>query len=160
MNLRFSGSNQESARQEWENVIRSFTIVAVACGLLLLVSGSARAQGPYVRPQISPYSRPALSPYLNLFRGGNPAINYYGLVRPQEEFNSSIQELHNELHATQTGMVNPTMSTNLPVTGHPTRFFSQGAYFFTHLGSGSRTSGTPTPGVVSARPGTPASMPR
>lgn len=29
---------------------------------------------------------PSISPYLNLARGGNTAINYFGIVRPQFEF--------------------------------------------------------------------------
>jgi hypothetical protein len=98
-----------------------------------------------------------LSPYLNLLHGGSPAINYYGLVRPQEEFNNSIQEIQNEIHATQSGIMNSSVNTTLPVTGHPTRFFSHGGYFFTHLGTSNRTTGTPTPGVVTGRPGTPVS---
>ena len=133
----------------------------VTSGIILLVGvDRVGAQGPYGRPQTSPYARPALSPYLNLLHGGSPAINYYGLVRPQEEFNTSIQGLQNEIHATQSGMINPSMSTALPVTGHRTQFFSHGGYFFTHLGTGSRTSGTPIPGAVSARPGTPVASPR
>jgi len=141
-------------------VNRVVAVVAAACGLMAVVVGRAGAQGPYVRPQTSPYARPTLSPHLNLLHGGSPAINYYGLVRPQEEFNNSIQEIQTEIHATQSGMMNPAVTTALPVTGHPTRFFSHGSYFFTHLGTGNRSSGTPMPGVVSGRPGTPVSTQR
>ena len=141
-------------------MIRLIAIFAATWGFLLVDVGSVGAQGPYVRPQTSPYARPALSPYLNLLHGGNPAINYYGLVRPQEDFNTSIQGIQNELHATQSGLLNPTMSTALPVTGHPTQFFSHGGYFFTHLGSGNRSTGTPTPGATLGRPGTPVALPR
>jgi hypothetical protein len=139
---------------------RGIAALTSVFGLLVLGSCLARAQGPYVRPQTSPVSRPPLSPYLNLFRGGNPAINYYGLVRPQQEFGNSIQEIQNEMHTPHTTMTNPASGTNLPVTGHPTRFFGHQGYFFTHLGGGSgnaRTGGgTPTPGAISARPGQPA----
>jgi hypothetical protein len=34
-----------------------------------------------------PFDRPAFSPYLNMFRSGNgPVMNYFGMVRPQQEF--------------------------------------------------------------------------
>jgi hypothetical protein len=134
--------------------------LASACGLLLLGACLARAQGPYVRPQTSPVARPALSPYLNLLRGGNPAINYYGLVRPQQEFGSAIQEIQNEMNAPHPLTTAANNTATLPITGHPTRFFSHQSYFFTHQGAGNgstRTNGTPTPGAVSARPGQPAS---
>ena len=141
-------------------MIRIMAIVVAWWAFLLVGVGPVGAQFPYVRPQTSPYARPALSPYLNLLRGGNPAINYYGLVRPQEDFSTSIQGIQNEIHATQSELVNSSTGAALPVTGHRTQFFSHGGYFFTHLGLGNRTSGTPTPGAVSARPGTPAASPR
>jgi hypothetical protein len=132
--------------------------VATICGLFMLGACVAHAQGPYVRPQTGPVARPALSPYLNLLHGGNPAINYYGLVRPQQEFGSAIQEIQNEMSAPHPMLTGANGATNLPITGHPSRFFSYQGHFFTHLGSGNggtRTSGTPTPGAVSARPGQP-----
>lgn len=134
--------------------------VALACGLLLLGVCLVHAQGPYVRPQTGPVARPALSPYLNLLRGGSPAINYHGLVRPQQEFGNAIQEIQSEMNAPHTAMTAPNNTTTLPITGHPSRFFSHQSYFFTHQGAGNggtRTNGTPTPGAVSARPGQPVS---
>jgi len=132
--------------------------IAIAIGMLVLGAGPALAQGPYVRPQTSPLARPALSPYLNLLHNGSPAVNYYGLVRPQQEFGSSLQEIQNEIRTPQTAPSASSGATSLPITGHPSRFFSHGSYFFSHLGSGSyRPSGTPTPGAVPARPGQPAS---
>jgi len=55
-----------------------------------LLTAPAQAQVPY-RP--GGYLPPAYSPYLNLLRQGNPAINYYGLVRPQIDFRNQIQGL-------------------------------------------------------------------
>lgn len=132
--------------------------VAGSVGLTLLGAIPVLAQGPYVRPQTSPASRPALSPYLNLLRNGSPAINYYGLVRPQQEFSSSLQEIQNEIRAPLTVSVNSNGSSSLPTTGHPSRFFSHGSYFFSHLNTGGnfRLTGAPTPGTTSARPGQPA----
>ena len=138
-------------------------IAAMAIGLLVLSAGPVRGQGPYVRPQTGPLSRPALSPYLNLLRSGSPAVNYYGLVRPQQEFGNSIQEIQNEMHAPLTAQTSPNSGTNLPITGHPSRFFSHGSYFFSHLSSSAgntRYTSPPTPGAVMARPGQPAMFPR
>lgn len=75
--------------------MRRLTWAALAIvGMFAWLDGqSARAQGPYVQPMTNPYARPAVSPYLNLARGGNPGINYYGIVRPQLQFNSSLLQL-------------------------------------------------------------------
>ena len=53
----------------------------------------AQGPGPYTRPQTgNPYAQPVFSPYLNLLRRGtNPAVNYYGLVRPEIDFRNSLQ---------------------------------------------------------------------
>lgn len=37
-----------------------------------------------------PGYRPTTSPYLNLLGRGNPAINYYGIVRPQQAFANAL----------------------------------------------------------------------
>lgn len=136
------------------------TITASLVGWLV-AAAMAPAQTPYTRPQTGPLARPALSPYLNLFRVGNPAINYYGLVRPQQEFGTSIQDIQNQMNAPHPAMTGPDGGAALPITGHPSRFFSHQSYFFTHLGTnsgGTRTPrGVPTPGTISARPGQPAS---
>jgi hypothetical protein len=57
------------------------TLLALAA---MLAAGVVYAQAP-IAPQAptQPYSPPVVSPYLNLLNRGNPAINYYGLVRPQ-----------------------------------------------------------------------------
>src|SRR5262249_10483647 len=69
--------------------------------------------------------RPVVSPYLNLARTGDPAVNYYGLVRPQIAFNRAIQNINNDINYIES---NP----NLPVqTGHAAGFMTQGRYFMT-----------------------------
>ncbi len=71
---------------------------AGAFAWLLLSSGEASAQ--YQRPpQASgPHGQP-VSPYLNLLnRRTNPAINYYGIVRPQVQFNQAIQQQQADLN--------------------------------------------------------------
>ena len=58
-------------------------------GLSPLAAGQASAQAPGAAPGVSPY--------LNLLRQGNSqALNYYGLVRPQVEFRSGIQQLQQQ----------------------------------------------------------------
>jgi len=91
---------------------RWLCLIVASAGFL--VGNPAWAQGPYVRPQPNPnnpYGQPVFSPYLNLGRSGsNPAVDYYGIVRPQVEFASSLQQLQSQelfnyatLSAGQTG---------------------------------------------------------
>jgi hypothetical protein len=76
--------------------------------LILAVPAGAYAQGqsapsyytpPVVRPSLQqPTFRPPVSPYLNLLNGGsNPAINYYGIVRPELRFQTQSQQLSQQL---------------------------------------------------------------
>jgi hypothetical protein len=108
-------------------------LVALA-GLLIGSAGQATAQYPYGRPptnpyaRSNPYARPALSPYLNLARGGDPAINYYGLVRPEQQFASAIQQLGQQISANQQ-QVNDLEDATLPTTGHPAQFMNTSHYF-------------------------------
>jgi hypothetical protein len=100
-------------------------------GILLLGLWSAvapvQAQGPAYNPPVSPY--------INLSRQfgnvNNPGIAYYGIVRPQQEFRSSIQRL--EFSTTTFGQaVSPQdQSAALPPTGHRVGFLNQSVYFQT-----------------------------
>jgi hypothetical protein len=93
--------------------------------------------------------RPRFSPYLNLLRpGGSPALNYYGLVRPEQQFRQSIGSLQGSVAANQqaisglqSGLEGP------PATGHSTQFLNYSGYFLNSGsgaagGMGSRPSGT------------------
>lgn len=115
--------------------------LACAVGLALACSGSARAQPGAPRP--------TFSPYLNLTRpGGTPALNYYGLVRPELQFRQSIQNLQGAVTANQQVIGNlQTGGTGVPTTGHPTQFLNYGGYF---LNSG----GTAAVGNYMGRPQT------
>lgn len=53
--------------------------------------GQSGQIGSYNRPRTN--TNPTISPYLNLDRGGNPAVNFYGLVRPQIDANRAFQQL-------------------------------------------------------------------
>jgi hypothetical protein len=113
--------------------MKRMLIAAVAA--IALGTGTARAQVPYSQPQLgNPYQRPTISPYLNMLRPGvNPALNYYGLVRPQVQTTRTLQTFQQELQ-TVAGALAPTTElgmqpNNLPTTGHRTTFYNYGTYF-------------------------------
>lgn len=112
--------------------------VAVSSLLLLLAgTGWAGAQSPYFPTRVgaNPYQQPTLSPYLNLLRAGDPAANYYLLVRPEfrqrslnAEFGSAILDLE------RRGPERPAVPADelvpaLPSTGHAAVFVNTGGYF-------------------------------
>ena len=113
----------------------------VLAGWLTGAAGSASAQFQYFQPQTAPFSQPPVSPYLNLFRGGNPGINYYGLVRPQVQAAQTFQQLQlqQQLQAQQSAQqaavsqqgiaLSPATQGPLPTTGHPA-YFNGTARFF------------------------------
>jgi hypothetical protein len=107
----------------------------ITTGLLALVLEltvslpQAAAQMPYQRPSTNPYNTPVFSPYLNLLRGGsNAAVNYYGLVRPEVQYNASLLQLQGQLQTVQSTVAGETYS-GLPYTGHPVQFMSFSHYF-------------------------------
>jgi hypothetical protein len=113
-----------------------FATVCAISVILTASAGSVSAQPPvpgrgYSRP-------PAFSPYLNLLRGGSsPAVNYYGIVRPQLDFRESIQNLSNQVDLNQQSIGNLAATGNaLPTTGHPTQFMNLGGYFMSNSGGG------------------------
>src|SRR5262245_51148744 len=99
--------------------------------------------------------RPPVSPYINLLRPGtNPAINYYGLVRPQVEFRNNILGLQQQVGAldTQVGIDEAGMAA-FPTTGHPVAFMNYSHYFGGTVGTGTGLGGrvvprTTTPAVI------------
>jgi hypothetical protein len=134
------------------------TTLALAALLVALAARPAHAQvlGSYA-PFTNPYARPPLSPYLNLNRGGIPAVNYYGLVRPQLQTERFIQQ--QEILAGQTAIAGS--ETVLYATGHPTRFLNYSQYFLSMGGGGVVGGGfqtvtggaTATAGTAPKRPG-------
>jgi hypothetical protein len=63
---------------------------AAAMLLSLAFAGSVSAQYPPAVAGGYPGYRPRTSPYLNLMGSRNPAVNYYGLVRPQQDFQNAM----------------------------------------------------------------------
>ena len=107
-----------------------------AAGTLFASVGNQPALAQMLNPQLgvpptTPYQGPAVSPYLNLFRRDTlPAVNYYGIVRPQFEFNNSLQQLQGQALQTRQE-VNAEAEQLAPSTGHPVQFQNQGRYFQT-----------------------------
>jgi hypothetical protein len=90
----------------------------------------ADAQFTYQRPQTNPYGTPAVSPYLNMVRAGtNPAINYYGLVRPQMDTARALQTLQQQYTFGVTNVPEDNAGNGLSITGHAVQFFNYGTYF-------------------------------
>jgi hypothetical protein len=80
----------------------------------------------------SQINRPTVSPYLNIARGGDPAINYYGLVRPQIAFGRAFQNVENNVTALQADAGQPSQ------TGQRSSFMTQSRYFMNNYSSGAR----------------------
>ena len=119
-----------------------------------LSPGVLHAQlGPYSPPQTyNPYARPTISPYLNMLRTNvNPALNYYGLVRPQMQTSRALQAFQQELLPVAGGLP-PAVeqasaaSSLLPTTGHRTSFYNYSTYFPSSTGTTGGTLGGMTPG--------------
>jgi hypothetical protein len=103
-------------------------LIPIALGTVLAISSfpvKTAAQPP--SPPVGPVIRPAFSPYLNLARqNGNPAVSYYGIVRPQIQIANQVQALQT-LAAPLTESV---VGGDQPlVTGNPFGFQNYRSYF-------------------------------
>ncbi len=110
-------------------IVLALTALATA-----LTLGAVNAQQPGM-PYTQPYSAPVLNPYLNLLNRGNPAINYYGIVRPQIQQGQQLQTLQfglnrtaAEVNAAETAATTPGV---LAATGHTVGFMTYTRYFNT-----------------------------
>jgi hypothetical protein len=121
------------------------------------VSGlQAQPPGPGRPLGLGPVTNPTVSPYLNLLRpGSSPAINYYGLVRPQVDFQQSIQALQMQMSGVQQTQ-DMMRGMDAGATGHPVYFLNYGGYFQTTTGG--RPVGTTGVGVGN-RTGTGINVP-
>lgn len=107
---------------------------------LALAAGAAQAQPPAVQTPTAPYSPPAFNSYLNLLnRNTNPAITYYGIIRPQVQQGQQLRMLQFGLTRTaeaeaateQALTAAPGASATLPDTGHVAGFMTYPKYFNT-----------------------------
>jgi hypothetical protein len=116
-------------------------VLTASAFFLTPILARAQAPAPYNRPQTNPFARPVFSPYLNLLRGGtNPAINYYGLVRPEIDFRNSILGLQQQVDA-QAAATATAEGAGALGTGHPTQFNNLSHYFNYQGGPGPRRPG-------------------
>ena len=135
-------------RRSGMRVVQGF----LALGLILVLApGSVRAQAP-----LGPYGpfgpRPTVSPYLNLLRRDTPQVlNYYGLVRPQQQFNANLQNLYQQQSLiTQQALAASEGGQLLPITGHQTRFLNQRhPYFGSGGGQAPANASTARPAMAS-----------
>lgn len=89
--------------------------------------GGSRPNRAFASARTPTNSRPTISPYLNLLRQGNPALNYYGLVRPEQEFRAANDQFRNqfsEVRSKVDELEKQEDTSNLGVTGHQVRFLS------------------------------------
>jgi len=139
--------------------MRNFSFpLATTGGILVLFASACPAQPPAFSPpgatQPAFISRPTISPYLNLTRrGGSTASNYYNLVRPQNQFYQSIQQIQQEVGAnTQDLSALQQPATGLRPTGFVAGFVTQRSYFMT-MGQG--TAARPPQPMMSLGGGQP-----
>lgn len=124
--------------------MRSPLLSVLISGVLVVTAADAvRAQPP--RGGVNPAARPKFSPYLNLTRTDvDPALNYYGLVRPQVNFFNSIQQLDQQQSALGDRMTQEfSAPSGLPATGHTAGFLNHSKYFFNRGGVGMAGGGQP-----------------
>ena len=133
--------------------MRSATILSL--GIALGLTSAAAAQ-----PR-SATGVPPTSPYLNLLRPGGTGINYYGLVRPEQDFRRNIANFQTQIAA--TGNDN---NAGEPVTGSAAGYQTHLRYFQTGGSRGASGSaagpmiqngvrGQPTPNPRSGRTAAP-----
>jgi hypothetical protein len=130
--------NQSDFMKHMSSSLLSLAVIAIA----LLAAEQAHGQGygqsrgfrggnsGFGRPAFG-QSRPAFSPYLNLLRGGNSTLsNYYGLVRPEQQFrriDSQLQSGFGELQYDVRDLQDPRYlyrGSTLQDSGHRAQFFS------------------------------------
>jgi hypothetical protein len=127
-------------------------LASVGLGGWLAAPASAQIGG-YQRPYQNPY--PAFSPILNMGAGGNPATNYFGIVRPQMQTAAALQQLQANqqlLMGNQAPGQTPALTADgqlvLPTTGHPVGFNDYSRYFplqgFRTGGTGNSGTGAPS----------------
>jgi len=113
------------------NTTLRFAAIAVTT---LVVTTLCQAQPA---PAVS--ARPTFSPYLNLVnRGNNPALNYLGIVRPQQQFAQQFNQLSQQYSQSINGLQNSVNDLaagadgGLPYTGNVAVFNNTGRYFGRH----------------------------
>jgi hypothetical protein len=101
-------------------------------------AAEAKAQVPVSGPGGLPGNQPTFSPYLNMLRsGGSPTLNYFGLVRPEQNAISSFNGLQQQNFNDQQALSQlQSQQSNLPTTGHAATFLNLRGYFLNVGGTG------------------------
>jgi len=114
------------------------SVVVLSALAVLAISSPAIAQP--AAPRISP---PTVSPYLNLLRGNtSPTLNYYGLVRPEQQLRQSLQGVQSTANSNQANINDLYSGGGLAPTGVPGQFLNHGSYFLTQTGGGGTGGGS------------------
>jgi hypothetical protein len=124
------------------------TLLAACLLTAGLFASTERAAAQFNPAQpYNPYYRPPISPYLNMNRPGNPAINYYGQIRPQFDTSKQLQMLQQQQARMMQMGIPPEEEalTGYSITGHPTTFSNYGHYFG-QTGGGGTFGGQPVTG--------------
>jgi hypothetical protein len=130
-----------------QETVMKICLASVVGVLVLGTSVHAQPQiGSYTPPVTNP--RPIISPYLNLNRGGvAPAIDYFGIVRPQIDNQKAIQQLQQQYQTTQgqLGQLGQQLGTDeMAPTGRTTMggYFNYSHYFPLYNRGAGATGGT------------------
>ena len=115
------------------------TLAPAALLVAALAATTARAQYP-LGPASGPGYNPPVSPYLNLLRrGSDPAINYFGLVRPEINASRALQGLQQQVNSLGAQTAADAQANYQLATGHPIVFNNYSHYFGASLtGTGVR----------------------
>jgi hypothetical protein len=122
------------------------SFLAIAAWLATATVASAQPM-----PNITP--NPTFSPYLNLLRGGSsPAINYFGIVRPEQRFMQSQIALSSQIRQTNQAINDASQAVkgedpNKPPTGHAATFNNTMGYFGGGVGGRSGSANLQRPQV-------------
>lgn len=106
-------------------------------GITAVLLSQALVQAQPQAPQGSPANAPAFSPYLNLLRPtGSTALNYFGIVQPQLQFQQQFNQLQQQnqqfgqqLNNIQSYDQQLQQQFLFPLTGHAATFNNTGHYF-------------------------------
>lgn len=123
--------------------------------LLVLVGNSPSALAQPMVP--GGMQRPSVSPYINLLRGNsginNAALNYFGIVRPEQQFRQQAGFLQQQLNQTnQTlGIVAGGQGDVESITGRGASFMNY-SHYFNSFGTPGGAPGMGMGGMGMARP--------
>jgi len=97
------------------------------------------------------FARPTVSPYINLARGtggiNNAALNYYGIVRPEQAFRQQASQLQQQLSSTNQNLGNLVANSSqqqqqIAVTGRGATFVNYSHYFNNPSAGGGSMAGS------------------